>query len=316
MTGAAAAAGFVHEALFYRDDDDFLATALPFLRDGLAADEMVAVLEPRPRLEMVRDALGDDAAGVAFADVAEAGLNPGRLIPLIADALGEATASGRRLRALGEPVFARRRAPELVECEVHEALVNVAFRPAAPARLLCAYDRALPPAVQAAALRTHPWVRSAEGGGPNQAYSPAADGVDLATLPACTPLPPPTDVVLRGEFGMRDVPAVRRTVRQYARSCALPVEQVESLELAASELASNCIRHGGGGGSLALWRGPDAVVVEFSCPGRLEDPLTGRRRPRPDGDGGMGMYLVHQLCDLVQTRTGPQGTVVRLSTWA
>ena len=42
----------------------------------------------------------------------------------------------------------------------------------------------------------------------------------------------------------------------------------------------------------------------------------GRRRPDPLGDGGMGLYLVHQLCDLVQTRTGPAGTTVRVSTWA
>jgi hypothetical protein len=65
-----------------------------------------------------------------------------------------------------------------------------------------------------------------------------------------------------------------------------------------------------------MWREPDAVVVEFSCPGRLNDPLAGRRRPDPLGNGGMGLYLVHQLCDLVQTRTGPAGTTVRVSTWA
>jgi hypothetical protein len=29
----------------------------------------------------------------------------------------------------------------------------------------------------------------------------------------------------------------------------------------------------------------------------------------------MGLYLVQQLCDLVQTRTGPSGTTVRISTW-
>jgi hypothetical protein len=29
----------------------------------------------------------------------------------------------------------------------------------------------------------------------------------------------------------------------------------------------------------------------------------------------MGLYLVHQLCDLVQVRTGLSGTIVRVSTW-
>jgi anti-sigma regulatory factor (Ser/Thr protein kinase) len=121
--------------------------------------------------------------------------------------------------------------------------------------------------------------------------------------------------VLRGEFAQGDVPAVRRTVRQFALSCALSLEQADDLELAASELASNCVRHGGGGGSIAMWREPDAVVVEFTDAGRLTDPLVGRRRPGAQAEGGMGVYLAHQLCDLVQVRSGAQGTTVRVSTW-
>ncbi len=57
------------------------------------------------------------------------------------------------------------------------------------------------------------------------------------------------------------------------------------------------------------------MVVEFTSPRRLTDPLAGRRRPDPWAEGGMGLYLVHHLCDLVQVRTGPAGTTVRVSTW-
>jgi DcmR-like sensory protein len=56
--------GFEHEALFYRDDDDFLAGLLPFVREGLEQDEAVVVAEPRARLDLLRDALGDDASAV------------------------------------------------------------------------------------------------------------------------------------------------------------------------------------------------------------------------------------------------------------
>ena len=31
--------GFEHEALFYADEGDFLAGALPFIRDAVAADD-------------------------------------------------------------------------------------------------------------------------------------------------------------------------------------------------------------------------------------------------------------------------------------
>jgi anti-sigma regulatory factor (Ser/Thr protein kinase) len=312
---APVSAGFRHEALFYRDDDEFVAEVVSYLREGLEDDELLIVIEPGPHLDLLRSALGSDAAAVHWLDMVEVGANPARLIPLWADLVAAHGRRGRPVRGVGEPAFRGRRPAELVECEVHEALVDLALSPRAPWRLLCPYDRRLPAGVQAGALRTHASWRDADGEGPSPYYVAPRDGVDLATLPACAPLPPPTDVVLRGDFGRRDVPAVRRTVRAYARSCALGTERVENLELAASELASNCIQHGGGSGSVAMWQEPDAVVVEFSCPGRLTDPLAGRRRPDPLGHGGMGLYLVQQLCDLVQTRTGPTGTTVRVSTW-
>jgi anti-sigma regulatory factor (Ser/Thr protein kinase) len=309
-----AAAEYRHEVFFYRDDDEFVAELTAYLREGLERDETLIVVEPTAHLELLREALGTDGAAVHWLDMVDIGPNPARLIPLWTDLVG-AVSDGRPVRGVGEPAFPGRRPAELVECEVHEALVDTAFAASRPGQLLCPYDRRLPAAVQAGALRTHAGWRDAHGGGPSPAYVPP-DDVDLATLSACAPLPPPTDVVLRGDFGRRDVAAVRRTVRAYARSCGLGAEKVEGLELAASELASNCIRHGGGQGAIAMWREPDAVLVEFSCRGRLTDPLAGRRRPDPLGEGGMGLYLVHQVCDLVQTRTGAAGTTVRVSTWA
>jgi anti-sigma regulatory factor (Ser/Thr protein kinase) len=104
-------------------------------------------------------------------------------------------------------------------------------------------------------------------------------------------------------------------VGSYARSCGLSQEQVEILGLAASELATNSVRHGGGAGTVAMWREPGAVVVEFSDPGRLADPLAGRLMPPVDAEGGRGVYLVNQLCDLVQLRSSADGTTVRVLTW-
>jgi anti-sigma regulatory factor (Ser/Thr protein kinase) len=121
--------------------------------------------------------------------------------------------------------------------------------------------------------------------------------------------------VFRGTYGPGDVPATRRTVAHYARSCGLGEEHVEVLELAASELATNSVRHGGGRGSLAMWLEPGAVVIEFSDTGRLVDPLTGRLTPSLDEEGGRGLFLVNQLCDLVAVRSSDAGTTVRVTTW-
>jgi anti-sigma regulatory factor (Ser/Thr protein kinase) len=104
-------------------------------------------------------------------------------------------------------------------------------------------------------------------------------------------------------------------VAQYARRCGLPDERVEVLELAASELATNSIRHGGGSGTVAMWLERGAVVVEFSDSGHVTEPLTGRLAPPLDAEGGRGVYLVNQFCDLVQLRSSPSGTTVRVTTW-
>jgi anti-sigma regulatory factor (Ser/Thr protein kinase) len=304
--------GFEHEALFYRGDDDFLAGLVPFVREGLDRDESVLVALPRVRGALLRAALGDDADRVRFLEMEEIGANPGRIIAAWADALDEATAAGSTLRGVGEPAWHGRRDLELVECQLHELLLNRAFDDGPAWRLLCPYDEEkLPRSVCELALEAHP-IRSTSGSrGGSDRYVP---GGDLAAFAA--PLAPPREGVLRGVFrGPQDIPATRHTVAHYARACGLSQEQVEVLELAASELATNSIRYGGGSGTVAMWVQDDAVVVEFSDAGHLADPLTGRRTPSYDQEGGRGLFLVHQLCDLVQLRSSPRGTTVRVLTW-
>jgi anti-sigma regulatory factor (Ser/Thr protein kinase) len=304
-------AGFEHEALLYRGEEDLLAGLLPFVREGLERDEAVVVAEPAHRLDLLRDALGDDASAVTFLDMAEIGANPARIIGVWATALEEHVQAGRQLRGVGEPSFHGRRDLELVECELHEQLLNHAFGEGPAWRLLCPYDElSLPAAVCRRALQTHPIRSTTADRLPSEAYAPHAW---MGTFAA--ELPRPTEAVLRGVYGPGDVPATRRTVAQYARSLGLPQEQVEILELAASELATNSIRHGGGTGTVALWTEPGAAVVEFSDSGHLADPLVGRLAPALDSVGGRGLYLVHQLCDLVQVRSSPRGTTVRVTTW-
>jgi anti-sigma regulatory factor (Ser/Thr protein kinase) len=79
-----------------------------------------------------------------------------------------------------------------------------------------------------------------------------------------------------------------------------------------NEIASNSLLHGGGRGVLRVWRQGRRVVCEIRDRGRLDDPLADRDLPSPESTVGRGLWIANQLCDLVQIRSFPTGTVVRL----
>ena len=84
------------------------------------------------------------------------------------------------------------------------------------------------------------------------------------------------------------------------------------LVLAVNEVVTNCLIHGPGGGVLRAWTGAGEVVCEVADGGAIDDPLVGRRLPPPDAEGRRGLWMVNQLCDLVELRSGAGGTRVRL----
>ena len=54
------------------------------------------------------------------------------------------------------------------------------------------------------------------------------------------------------------------------------------------------------------------MLIEFEDRGTIDEPLAGRLRPTPTQQGGRGLWLANQLCDLVQIRSSELGTTVRL----
>ncbi len=74
--------------------------------------------------------------------------------------------------------------------------------------------------------------------------------------------------------------------------------------LALSEVATNGIRHGGEQRELRIWLTGDAVVCEVTDDGVVPPgPLAGYLPPRSGVTGGMGLWLVQQLCDAMAIRT-------------
>ena len=300
---------FRHEALFYDGEDDFVTQTASFIRDALVADEAVLVVVGERKIERLRSELGGDAYRVRFADMNDVGRNPARIIPAWRAFVDEHAESGRPLRGIGEPVHPSRTSPELVECERHEALLNVAFEGGPAWWLVCPYDlAALPPAVLEEARRNHPFLAQGERHHVSAVYA----GVEETAQPFDRPLPEPRGDVDEMPFGARDLHAVRERVARLAAAFRLDEDRATDLVLATDEIASNSIRHGGGRGRLRVWPEGDVLISEVRDDGRIADPLVGRIRPAPTGEGGIGLWLATQLCDLVQVRTFPTGSVVRL----
>jgi anti-sigma regulatory factor (Ser/Thr protein kinase) len=309
MTGERGAASrFSHEALLYTDTDSFLAGVLPFLREGLLGDEDIYVVVDEPTIDVLRHELGLAADRVVFDDMAQVGANPARIIPAWKDFV-DRRRPGAPIRGIGEPIWASRTAAELVECQRHEALLNVAFEATEAFRLLCPYDAAtLDAAVLAAARTTHPIIVEADA-----AHSSATFGTSrLSARRFDELLPEPADSPHILVFTGGQIQAVRTFARGVAASSGLPTDRLNDLVLAVNEIATNSIRYGGGAGVLRMWMDHGSLMAEVADSGVIDEPLLGRVRPRLDQEGGHGVWLATQLCDLIQIRTYASGSVVRM----
>jgi len=304
MSTVTAGEPFVHPALFYRTGHEYTRQTVAFLREGLAKGEPMAVAVPGPNVELIRTGLGADAEGILFLDMTEVGRNPGRIIPKVLRGFADAHPD-RRVRIIGEPIWAGRSDEEYPACAQHEALINAAFA-GRDVTILCPYDEArLDARVLADARVTHPTV-IAEG---REETSDAYDWeAVVARYNEALPTAPDAAVF---PFGENELPAVRRFAVDEAVRLGLTGERLVDVELAVSELTTNSVIHGGGRGTLAVWSQAGQVVCEVRDAGRLTDPLAGRRPPAHGQIGGRGLMLVHYVSDLVRVHTADGGTTVR-----
>lgn len=294
-----------HLAFFYAGEREYLDGIMTFLSPALTAGEPMAVAVPGPRARQLAEHLGGPRSDLQVLDMYELGRNPARIIPAVLSMLD--AHRGRRLHYVGEPIWPGRTAAEIQEATRHEALINLAW-PEAPIRVLCPYDAGrLPAAVLRDAEMTHPCLLD----GAREVAS--ARYLDSRFPEAADrPLPPPPDEAVSLGFGVVGLSAARALVSELARSAGLATARVEDLVIAVNEVATNAVKHAGGRGSLRVWSTRDEVICQLEDPGHIADPLAGRHRPVPGVDGGLGLWMVNQLCDLVEVRTGPGRTTVRL----
>jgi anti-sigma regulatory factor (Ser/Thr protein kinase) len=292
----------------YAGDEAFVERVTPWLREGVGRREPTLVVVSEAKIALLRAALGRDAREVRFADMREVGRNPARIIPAWDEFIGRGVAAGRSMRGIGEPIWAERTPEELVECARHEALLNLACT-GADLWLVCPYDvGTLAPEVLEEAERNHPFVNDRGRRRTSDTYR----GLSTIARPFDQPLPEPDAAWQSMTYERDDLRAVRRFVDEHSAAMGLDAHRRADLVLAASEIATNSIRHGGGWGVVRMWRDGDAVVCDFRDSGGIEEPLAGRQRPGSAQTSGYGLWLANQLCDLVQIRTRPSDSNVRL----
>lgn len=292
---AASPGTFDHRMSISATDEAFLAEALPFLAEGLAAPEELpplAVLAP-DKLDLLHDALGPDAKDVGL--LAHTDWYTGSAANAIARAACHVAAhgSGGRLRLLMEPVWNGRagRSPrESAEWIRYEALANLLFAPTATTAM-CVYDtRTAGSVLIEAARRAHPDTGVYE------------DPLRLAAELDAVPLPPtPADAD-------RLADPAPDAVLAWAAGRGLGEADAWSFATAVAEAATL----GPVAGAL-LWGEAPGCVCELLLDRRLDDPLAGFVPPSaPQPAPGQGLWFARQVCAYVDVRAAGAGTTVRL----
>jgi anti-sigma regulatory factor (Ser/Thr protein kinase) len=307
------AAGYPHDALLFDDHHELVATAVPFLLEGLGQGDAAVVATSAETAAVLRDALGDDPRVHVLerGDVYRA--RTPTAITTFRRLAEERSAEGiGRVRVVGEVDFGPTER-DWLEWQRYESVINAALADW-PLWGLCVFDtRRLPDPVLDSALRTHSHRRSTGGRRRNPDFVPPADY--LRSLPV--PVEPLEGTAPR--LWARDVTdfvGLRHAVAAELAAVAASRDTIEDYLLAVDEMTSNAVRHGKPPVSLRLWVGEDRIVcsIDDQGPG-FDDPFAGYGPAHGDdlSRGGMGLWLARQLCDHVDITGDDEGAHVRLT---
>jgi serine/threonine-protein kinase RsbT len=133
-----------------------------------------------------------------------------------------------------------------------------------------------------------------------------------------------TDAILQGEVGIKsegDIVAARRTVRDAAMQAGFGMTDVTRIVTAASELARNVFKYGGGGAM--HWRHleePGRVGIELRFvdegPGIADVQLALQEGYSTGGGLGLGLPGAKRLMDELDIQSAPgKGTTITLKKW-
>jgi len=295
----------VHRALLYRNAEQLGRILREFVVAARAHGEPVLVTLPPTNLELLRGTLGPAAREVRFEDITALGANPSCLLELYASWIQD---QGGRGRVISESIWPGRSRAETVECLRHEALLNHVFA-SASADFLCPYDaeRLDADALTGAEL-THPGLIDGDGVvRVSESYGEPLEVSRGVTWPLAPALEPVSELPFSG-----DLHSLRESLAEDPITRTLGPERRADLVFAVNEAVTNAVKHADGSCVIRLWPGVEGVVCEVTSASVIADPAAGRRRPPLRALRGRGLWLINQICDLVELRSGPTHTTLRM----
>ena len=292
--------------MLYADDRAFPGAAVPFLRQGLEAGEAVLAVVPGAAIPGLRRAVGSDA--VSFRDAAHWYSQPTRTIAAYSSFIEDHP--GVRIRVLAEPGWDCGTPAEVLEWTRYESIVNQTFADI-DAVVLCLYDqRNTDPTILDGAVCTHPELVGDSGPRANDAYLDPPTVYAAVDRQPLSPVPPDARTMAVDDI---DLCALRAFVGGHAEDHGISPARLHDLLVATTEVATNAIRHGLPPVTCRTWADGDDLVVDVTDGGHWQpEGLPGFLPPNPLIRAGFGLWGVRMLCPLVQLRTGPTGTDIRL----
>jgi len=287
-----------HTALFYEDRDGFVDPISGFLSDGAANGDRLMVAVAHDKAAWLREALGRVADRIDFVDSAGLYERHGSMLTAIHSQLERHGRPGQgRIRLVAESALGARARADARAYMCYEAASNELYRDF-DAAILCPYDAArLPDEILDAARRAHPRVAERGHAGPSRRFEDPRSFV--RAFARAEPAPPGAEHH-RLEHP-DDLAGVRSIVRARAASAGLSAHAIEDLTIAVSEIAANAFIHGGAPRALCSYQQDGDLIVQIRDGGAgPADPLTGYLPPLGDRAGGRGLWLAHQLCDIVE----------------
>jgi transcriptional regulator with XRE-family HTH domain len=165
-----------HRVLVYRSTDEFLATVVPFLREGIERSDALLVVIDAQCAGPVRESLAGGVEQVEFTDAAEWYSSPAETLRRYQEFIGARLEAGANwVRIVGEPIWADRSRAEVRDWTRYESILNLSLA-AAPATIVCPYNASsVPASILRDADCTHPHRAHVDGSTASPSYCEPED---------------------------------------------------------------------------------------------------------------------------------------------